>query len=542
MDNDNPGAVAETTPQETQKKPSQTHVGRDATLLTFSKVVTAGIAMLMTMILSRMRTKAEYGTYNQILMVVNLMTAILMLGLPKSLNYFLARADTKEEKQRFLSFYYTLNTILSFIVGAVLCVSVWFIEKYFKNYEIHKFLYFLALFPWTKIISSSIENLLIVYKKPKSLVVFRVMNSVALLGAVLVIWACDGWIKRTFHVTSSFTAYMILYLAVEIAFSVAVYIIAAKVSGGLRFYISKKMVRTVMAFSIPLGLAQVVGTLNVELDRLLIGKIVDTENFAIYSNAAKELPVTLIASSFTAVLLPQMVRMLKKDRNEDALRLWGNATTLSLIIIAIIGTGCFVFAEDAIEILYGEKYLPGAWVFRMYALHLLMRVTYYGMVLNSIGKTRFIFWCSIGALSSNAVLNVLFYLAFKFIPGLAFLNKLMLAPAIATLVSTTFMAAIQLKVTAKCLNVRFSRVLPWAETAKILLINVGFGALFFWIKRLLPLEKYLTFSFDLLGKRRYFNGSMAESLILGAVWAVVYFAVMMPTIKKKWRELKVKES
>ena len=251
-------------------------------------------------------------------MVVNLLTSILMLGLPKSLNYFLARADTKEEKQKFLSFYYTLNTILSFIVGAVLCLSVWLIEKYFENYEIHKFLYFLALFPWTKIICSSIENLLIVYKRAKSLVAFRILNSIALLGSVVIIWAFDDSIKRTFRVNSSFTAYMIVYLAVEIAFAVAVYIIAARTSGGIRPYLSMKMIKTVMVFSIPLGLAQVVGTLNVELDRLLIGKTMDTESFAVYSNAAKELPVTVIASSFTAVLLPQMVRLLKKERNRDA--------------------------------------------------------------------------------------------------------------------------------------------------------------------------------------------------------------------------------
>ena len=80
-----------------------TSLGADATLLTFSKVATSGIAMVMTMLLSRFRTLEEYGTYSQILMVVNLVTSILMLGLPKSLNYFLAKTDAKEEKQKFLS-------------------------------------------------------------------------------------------------------------------------------------------------------------------------------------------------------------------------------------------------------------------------------------------------------------------------------------------------------------------------------------------------------------------------------------------------------
>ena len=504
------------------EKKKSSNLGADATLLTFSKVATSGIAMVMTMLLSRFRTLEEYGTYSQILMIVNLVTSILMLGLPKSLNYFLARADSKEEKQRFLSLYYTLNTALSFLVGLALVLSVGLIEKYFDNNTISSFLYFLALFPWTKIICSSIENLLIVYKKAKMLVGFRILNSAALLLAVMVVqWM--GW---------SFKDYMLLYVIVESAFALSVYLIAARVSGGIKPYLSAKMVKTVFAFSIPLGLASVVGTLNVELDKLLIGALMDTESFAIYSNAARELPVTMIASSFTAVLLPQMVKLLKKEDHRGAIKLWGNATTLSMILVAVIGVGCFVYAEDVVKILYSEKYIEGVWVFRLYALHLLMRCTYYGMVLNSIGKTGFIFWCSIGALGSNAILNLTLFKVFELF------GQSMLAPAVATLISTTAMAVLQLAVTAKSLEIRFREVFPWGEAAIILLVNVIFGIAFWFIKAMLPLEK-LFGSVTLSGKA--LDGGIIESVILGCVWAIVYFVVMFKPIKKKWRNLKVKD-
>ncbi len=506
--------------EETKKKGS--NLGADATLLTFSKVATSAIAMVMTMLLSRFRTLEEYGTYSQILMIVNLVTSILMLGLPKSLNYFLARAESKEEQQKFLSLYYTLNTVLSFLVGGALVLSVGLIEKYFDNYTIRGFLYFLALFPWTKIVCASIENLLIVYKKPKLLVMFRIINSIALLLTVMVVqWL--GW---------TFKDYMLLYVLVEAAFSVAVYIIAARVSGGIKPYISAKMMKKVFAFSIPLGLASVVGTLNVELDKLLIGALMDTESFAIYSNAARELPVTMIASSFTAVLLPQMVRMLKKEDHRGAIKLWGNATTLSMILIAIIGVGCFVYAEDVIKILYSEKYIEGVWVFRLYSLHLLMRCTYYGMVLNSIGKTGFIFWCSIGALGSNAVLNLILFKVFELF------GQSMVAPAVATLISTTAMAVLQLAVTAKSLNIRFCEVFPWKQSSGILLVNIAFGILFWFIKAALPMETWFS---GIMISDKALDGSVIESVILGCVWAFAYFAVMFRSIKRKWRNLKVKD-
>lgn len=511
-----------TEPAEIKIRSKSANLGADATLLTASKIATSAIAMIMTMLLSRFRTLGEYGTYKEILMVINLVTAILMLGLPKSLNYFLARADTDEERRKFLSFYYTLNSILSFIVGLALVLCIPLIELYFKNDTIRYFWYFLAVFPWTKIVCSSIENLLIVYKRAKMLVAFRILNSLALLSTVLFVRFLN-W---------SFNEYMIMYVAVEAAFSIAVYIIAARISGGIRPYLSGKVLKTVLAFSVPLGLASVIGTLNIELDKLLIGKLMTTDDFAIYSNAAQELPVTLIASAFTAVLLPQMVRLLKKDRNRDAVRLWGNATTLSLIIIAIIGVGCFVYAEDVVTMLYGKKFVSGANVFRLYSLYLLLRCTYYGMVLNSIGKTRFIFWCSIGTLVSNAILNVVLFFTFRLF------GQQMLAPAVATFISTVTMAYVQLHSTAKLLKLKFRELFPWKQIVVIILINAAFGAVFYLLKMALPLENIFSFKI----KTHVVDGSAFESILLAAAWAILYFAVMFRTIKKKWKALKVKEN
>ena len=84
-----------------------TSIINDTIKLTISKVMSLVIAMVSSMLLSRYRTLEEYGTYSQLLMVINIMTSLLMLGLPNSINYFLSRAETEEECQRFLNVYYT---------------------------------------------------------------------------------------------------------------------------------------------------------------------------------------------------------------------------------------------------------------------------------------------------------------------------------------------------------------------------------------------------------------------------------------------------
>ena len=51
------------------------------------------LSMLTTMLLSRSRTLQEYGDYSQLILVSSMATVLFMMGLPSSINYFVARAD-----------------------------------------------------------------------------------------------------------------------------------------------------------------------------------------------------------------------------------------------------------------------------------------------------------------------------------------------------------------------------------------------------------------------------------------------------------------
>lgn len=477
-------------------------LGGDALRLTLSKVITLCISMACTMLLSRFRTTEEYGTYSQLLLVVNLFTSLFMLGLPNSINYFLSRAENEQERQKFLSVYYTLSTLLSVVMGIVLVLAIPLIEAYFKNPALRGFLYFLAIYPWANVVSSSIENILIVYQKTGVMMVYRLANSICLLATVLITqWM--GW---------GFSAYMQLYLLVFCLFAISVYLIAAGLSGGLVFSLDRAWIQAIFTFSLPIGLASVVGTLNVEIDKLLIGRLMDTETMAIYTNAASELPVTIVASSITAVLLPKVTRMLKDEDVHGAVRLWGNATELSLALIALIVAGVFTYAEDVITLLYSEKYLPGLPVFRVYTLILLLRCTYFGMILNAKGKSKAILFSSIASLVLNAILNPLFY----FWLG-------MVGPAVATILAMLIVLVAQLVFSAKYLEISFLQIFPWKRLGQILLINTVFAFFFGWMKQVIPLDQLLT--------------SLGESLLLGAVWAIIYVFVMRQRLILAWRGL-----
>lgn len=454
------------------------------------------------MMLARFRTLEEYGTYSSLLLVINLFISLLMLGLPNSINYFLARAESDSEKRRFLSVYYTAGTVLSFLIGVLLVLCVPLIQLYFENNAIGKFWYFLALYPWASIISNSIENILVVYQRVRLLMVCKLVSSAAMLLSVLLV-QLFGY---------GFKAYMIIFMIVNAVYALSAYLLTQHLCGRLRPIIDMQLIKTILTFSLPIGLATMVGTLSIEIDKLLIGLLMDTKQLAIYTNAAKELPLTIVSASITAVLLPRAAVLIKKDRVGDAVKLWKVSTELSFIIIALFTAGVVTYAKDVLTLLYSEKYLPGVNVFRIYTVILLLRCAYFGLILNAIGQTKKILLCSVYNLVLNALLNPLFYYIFGIV-----------GPALATFVSVLILQIHQLKYTASETKISFSNVFPWKSVGIILLINAAFSAAFYFIKQLLPLQRFM--------------GELAESLLLGAVWAALYLLIMKKRIVSDWHEL-----
>ena len=223
-------------------------IGKDAVRLTVSKMTTLLIATVTSMLLARFRTFEEYGTYSQMQLVVTLFASIFMLGLPNSINYFLAKANSNSERYEFLGVYYVLSTLLSAAMGIALVILVPLIVAYFKNPAIKTFTYFLFLYPWASVTTSSIENVLVVYHKTRLLMVYRFLNSLCILGAVLVI----QWLGLGFR------EYMIVNTAVYCGFSLYVYFIAYRISGGFHLSLNRKLIRKIFVFSLPIGLASVV--------------------------------------------------------------------------------------------------------------------------------------------------------------------------------------------------------------------------------------------------------------------------------------------
>lgn len=475
-------------------------VGSAAAQLSGSKLVTMTLGTLVTMLLARFRTLDEYGTYSQLLLVASLTTTIFMVGLPASVNYFLARATSAEERRRFLSTYYTLSTLLGIITGGVLVLATPLIVDYFDNPLIEGFTYLLATYPWFVVIQSSLDGLLVVYDRVRLLVAYRITNSVALLGAVLLVQSA-GW---------GFSTYIVLFVVIQCVFAASIYIIAPALAGRLRPSLDVAQIKKILAYSVPLGLAGSVGTLNTELGRALLGNWLSTSELAIYAIASREIPVSVVTTSLTAILVPLVSKLLKQGNISRSAELWKSSLILALTVISFISTVLFVYSEEVMSLLFSAKYVPGAGVFRVYTLLLLWRSAYFGLFLSASGRTRAVLFSSLAALASNLGLTLLLF------PVLG-----MLGPAIAAFVSVAVMQCMQLFLTVRGLKLCWSQLLPAQELLRLFVLNT-IGAILMGTAKL-----YLAGP----------AGPYAAAAVALLIWCPAYFFAVKRIMMQNWRTL-----
>ncbi len=473
-------------------------MGKNTVWLTTTKIINTVITMLITMLLSRFRTLEEYGTFSQINIITTVVTTIFALGLPNCVNFFLNRTEKKEEKQDFLSAYFTLGTIISIIIAVILFIAFPLLTSFFKNDALNDYKFAVLMFPWVNLFNSSVENIYIAYNKIKLLIIYRMSYAVILLVTVSIFSAVGG----------SFYVYMIVYMVLQAVFVLLLYITTYIISGKIRFNFDKKIISEILKYSIPLGVSAIISTLNIELDKIMVGRMFSMEDLAIYTNVAKELPINILTISVTALLLPKMVSLIQNKKESTAVDLWGTSILISSFIICFVNMLLFVLSDSVIGFLYSEKYLPGNAIFKVYTITSLVKITSWQIILVSTKNTKKILHIAIIALSVNFVLNLIFMNLFG-----------MIGAAFATMISEFVTIGLKLYFSSKAINISFKNIVPWIKLLKIVLLNVLLGIV-------------ATFIYYLL--KSNLTNMYISALISGVAIFIIYVIVVIKPFKKLW--------
>lgn len=473
--------------------------GKNTITLTISKVLSLAMSIGITVILSRYRTLEEYGTYAQLILIVNLSVSILSFGINNSINYFLGKFEHKNDRDIFIGTYFILNTLFGVIIGISLFVFSSRLGIYFNNSSIKNYGLILFILPWAILTNSSMSYFLIFSNRSKYVLSIETTYNFLVLITALISSILE----------IDFKIYLYFFAFINSVQSILVYLLVIKIYKLEIITIKIDIAKEILKFSIPLGISTILGTLNLQIDQIMISSFYKLSEYAIYANAARELPIAVISSSVALVVFPIVSKLVNRKYTKEAVFIWKESIILSSIIIFFLISVLFVFAPVIINILYSEKFLSGVSVFRVYSLVLLFRITYFGMILNTLNKTSYILQTSFFALILNIVLNFIFYKLFGFI-----------GPAVATFIVTGIVATMQVWYTSKLVNISFTSIFPWFEISKVGIINIFLACFVF-------LSKYIL-------SKIFLNNDFVLTIILGIFWLAIYYLLINKKIKEKW--------
>lgn len=409
----------------------------DAVLLMFIKLVTMALGLTVTRLLSQFLSYHDYGTYSQILLVVNTVASITILGMVDGTNYFYCRETDPQKREGYVSTIFSLQCIVSAAAGCVVMLLSAPLCNHFGNPDVSKLLIFAAALPLLQNLISMLQVLVVSVGKARLLAARNLIVSVARLVVVLIVIA---YVRNV-------AVILLMTVVMDVAQILLFRLMLSKndCPMGLKA-VNFRLFKEIFRYCAPMAVFTVISTLNRDLDKYLVGMVTDTETLAVYANASKVLPFDIIMTSFTTVLIPEITRRVAAGKKAEAASLYKAFLEFTYIATGILCCAALAAAPQLMQLLYSEKYLSGLTVFILYILVDLLRFTNITLVLAVAGKTRYLMFLSFGTLAANAVLNVVLY-HFMGLPG----------PALATLLVTFATGVLILHLSARELDTTLAR-------------------------------------------------------------------------------------
>ncbi len=413
----------------------------DSVFLVFVRVVTLSVNLVQTMILSRTLTKTNYGTYSQAVLLISSLAPIFSLGLNDAINYFFNKSTDEKTREKYVNTIFSLSILSGFFCGIMILIFQSQIVGYFANDAVSGLLVYIAFRPCVQNLVALYQPLFISSGYAKTI---AIRNLIISIGQICIVGGVS-------YFTSNINLIFLLLLVLDILQYACFVLIYRKRQFKISIFKADfTIVREILKYALPLLLGTSISTISINIDKFMVSGMMSTEEYALYANVSKELPFSFVISSFTAVVMPVIVRYINNEQNNKFKELWSCYLELGYKITWPLCIGAAALAPEAIELLYSKMYLnaDGTIVFRIYTIVAMMRFTFFGMVPSALGRTDIVMKYSIIGCAINICLNYpMFYLIGM--PG----------PAMATVISMLVSATLYFRASSKLVNIRISEVL-----------------------------------------------------------------------------------
>lgn len=440
----------------------------DSMFLTFVKVLTTLTSIVLTKILSVGLSLAEYGTYSQANVIISISTSILLLGLGDALNYFFnsrTQEITEEKRIKIVNTIYFLEIIAGVILASVLVLSKSIISGYFSNEMLSTIIIIISIKPMLDNLVYFYQVLYISTGKAKVIAVRNLVIAVIKMLAMYIAVIVFHDIKTIFLLLILLDIGQLVFF--KFYFSRDCFLINP-------FKIISNYIKPILVYGLPMGVFAVTNILTRDIDKLIIGRMADTETLAIYTNCSKVLPFDIIAVSFSTVLIPYIMKYITSKQKNSALILFRNYLKVGYYSVWILGVSVLITSKQAIGFLYTDDYVIGNTIFLLYILDSMIRFASMHLILTASGKSKELMVYSLLSLLINVALNIVLY---KWIG--------MIGPAVATLITAFVYVLLVLNKTKQILGAKWLELFDIKDTIRFLILLLATGLIVYFVNKLL---------------------------------------------------------
>jgi O-antigen/teichoic acid export membrane protein len=364
---------------------------KQAGILTSAEFIRFGFKSLVGIILARILIPAELGSYRQLFLIYQTFSALLLLGIPQSVLYFLPKLRHQDSKNEFISRAVTLVTALAFVFGIAIFLLRGMISNVFHNPQLGSLLVLYAVYPLFMFVTQIYSSVMLGIKQPYKTATFTlfsvVTDFVLILGMALLT-------KNLYYIVLG------LMLSAFLQWCFAEWQLGKYRT---RTTFDPDFYRDVFQYSLPLGLSSIIGMLSVQLDKLVISGFFTPAEYAVFSVGAMELPfISILANSVNAILLPSI-----SGNPHQMSDIYRAAVRKNTLIIFPLTALFFIFAKPLITLLYSSTYAASVPYFQVYLLILPLRIATYGILFMALKKTKYVMVNSLITLGLNLVLNII---------------------------------------------------------------------------------------------------------------------------------------
>jgi O-antigen/teichoic acid export membrane protein len=429
----------------------QTARTQAAFLLITGRVIGSLMTIVTAGLLSRWWSEREYGEYREVWLAFQVLSPFVTLGVPAGLAFLFPQIDRSRQKAAVAQL-----ALLLVFVGSLISIATIAWSHLARSPGTAANLSVattFALFPMLALPLLVVDGWLIAIGQSRSAAWFTVQTAVLqALGTILP--AASG--------CGITTVISCLTLTTLIRFLIAAWIYRLEYCDVPSCWDLSFLTR-LLAYTAPLGMAGIIASVHLMLDKMTVNYWFTVESFAIYSNGATELPfVGIVSSSVAAILAPDFVRFFREGRAQEALELWKSSIRKTAILIFPLTASVFLYAPDAVTLLYSEKYMDSVPIFRTYLLLMPLRITVHGALLLAAGRSKVLFVSSIIGL----IVACLSLVALLPLWG-------MLGAAVSIVLSVYVVACTLLVSSARITGQTVWRVFPWKALAVTLLASLA---------------------------------------------------------------------